>query len=445
MQMEASQAEDSQSSLSRRPSLEELFYSNRPVFSDRTSDRTSACTSVPLCPSPVSLDLFSPHSSSWVNHSGVQDFHSEKAVTEMSCCISPDIPSSNNPLEVPKPYPASTQYSSKYSLQKCSPSCQESPSQFPKPIYSYSILIFMALKNSQTGSLPVSEIYSFIMEHFPYFKTAPDGWKNSVRHNLSLNKCFEKVENKKGNSSRKGCLWALNPSKVDKMQEELHKWRRKDLGRVRRSMSKPEGLDHLLGVKTNAFRSLAPSRAYMYSSASGFSSKHPPCYSSPHYHKSFNLSQSAPYPTLPRPLFPPYNQHAFTPRCTSSPGIQKRSPAHDAHSRRSAHDLFSDGDSNSDIDALNPSLTDLQLQGTLWEELKEDSARVIPSLSPSMVETVSVEQSGYLHPNASLSSERMTGPDKSLHVDTERLWGQDHNYLPGVYSGMETFTGCLSS
>lgn len=70
-------------------------------------------------------------------------------------------------------------------------------------------------------------------------QTAPDGWKNSIRHNLSLNKCFEKVENKKGNSSRKGCLWALNPAKVEKMQEELQKWRRKDPVTVRRSMARP--------------------------------------------------------------------------------------------------------------------------------------------------------------------------------------------------------------
>lgn len=81
-----------------------------------------------------------------------------------------------------------------------------------------------------------------MMENFPYFKTAPDGWKNSVRHNLSLNKCFEKVEKPNG-SQRKGCLWALNPAKATKMEEELQKWKRKDPESIRKSMSNPEEFD----------------------------------------------------------------------------------------------------------------------------------------------------------------------------------------------------------
>lgn len=63
-----------------------------------------------------------------------------------------------------------------------------------KPPYSFSCLIFMAIEDSPTKALPVKEIYSWITQHFPYFKTAPNGWKNSVRHNLSLNKSFQKVE-----------------------------------------------------------------------------------------------------------------------------------------------------------------------------------------------------------------------------------------------------------
>lgn len=119
-------------------------------------------------------------------------------------------------------------------------------SEFPKPAYSYSCLIAMALKNSRSGSLPVSEIYSFMCEHFPYFKTAPNGWKNSVRHNLSLNKCFEKIEKPVTNGGqRKGCLWAMNPAKITKMDEEIQKWSRKDPMAIRKAMVHPENLDAL--------------------------------------------------------------------------------------------------------------------------------------------------------------------------------------------------------
>uniref|UniRef100_A0A1A9W607 Fork-head domain-containing protein n=1 Tax=Glossina brevipalpis TaxID=37001 RepID=A0A1A9W607_9MUSC len=119
-------------------------------------------------------------------------------------------------------------------------------SEYPKPAYSYSCLIAMALKNSRRGSLPVSEIYSFMCEHFPYFKTAPSGWKNSVRHNLSLNKCFEKIEKPPTNGyQRKGCLWAMNPERITKMDEEVQKWSRKDPMAIRNAMVCPDNLEAL--------------------------------------------------------------------------------------------------------------------------------------------------------------------------------------------------------
>ncbi|XP_015038643.2 uncharacterized protein jumu isoform X1 [Drosophila pseudoobscura] len=119
-------------------------------------------------------------------------------------------------------------------------------SAFPKPAYSYSCLIALALKNSRAGSLPVSEIYSFLCQHFPYFENAPSGWKNSVRHNLSLNKCFEKIERPATNGNqRKGCRWAMNPERITKMDEEVQKWSRKDPQAIRCAMVYPEHLESL--------------------------------------------------------------------------------------------------------------------------------------------------------------------------------------------------------
>ncbi|XP_043652003.1 uncharacterized protein LOC122619257 [Drosophila teissieri] len=119
-------------------------------------------------------------------------------------------------------------------------------SPFPKPAYSYSCLIALALKNSRAGSLPVSEIYSFLCQHFPYFENAPSGWKNSVRHNLSLNKCFEKIERPATNGNqRKGCRWAMNPDRINKMDEEVQKWSRKDPAAIRGAMVYPQHLESL--------------------------------------------------------------------------------------------------------------------------------------------------------------------------------------------------------
>ncbi|XP_022360335.1 forkhead box protein N2 isoform X1 [Enhydra lutris kenyoni] len=106
------------------------------------------------------------------------------------------------------------------------PSCYQNPekkSATAKPPYSFSLLIYMAIEHSPNKCLPVKEIYSWILDRFPYFATAPTGWKNSVRHNLSLNKCFQKVERSHGKVNGKGSLWCVDPEYKPNLMQALKK------------------------------------------------------------------------------------------------------------------------------------------------------------------------------------------------------------------------------
>ncbi|XP_030601106.1 forkhead box protein N1 [Archocentrus centrarchus] len=369
--------------------------------------------------------------------------------------------------------------SPKYAFSSQSHQDGTTQSIFPKPIYSYSILIFMALKNSKTGSLPVSEIYSFMTEHFPYFKTAPDGWKNSVRHNLSLNKCFEKVENRNGSTSRKGCLWALNPAKVEKMQEELHKWRRKDPITIRRSMAKPEDLDRLLGERPEKIRSLPPytksasiTRAATAYNACTPAELRPACqpirrsqYAHVQPQLPCYLPPSATYPSNSFALYSPSGQQpaAGVPLATgslSSPVAGKMPPVYDdvlqaeySVGPRSMQDLLLEGDTSYDIDMLNPSLTDLQLQGNLWEELREDSLVMEPQVSTtssaSFVPQDHHIQSSCLHVTPPVSQTAGSRCKAEYEDGEARQHLEQHGCLNGlhpvVYSGVESLAGYLTS
>uniref|UniRef100_A0A3B1INB5 Forkhead box O6 b n=1 Tax=Astyanax mexicanus TaxID=7994 RepID=A0A3B1INB5_ASTMX len=78
---------------------------------------------------------------------------------------------------------------------------------------SYADLITRAIESTPDKRLTLSQIYDWMVRFVPYFKDKGDsnssaGWKNSIRHNLSLHTRFIRVQNE---GTGKSSWWMLNP------------------------------------------------------------------------------------------------------------------------------------------------------------------------------------------------------------------------------------------
>ena len=102
-----------------------------------------------------------------------------------------------------------------------------------KPSHSYIALIAMAILSKPGKKVLLGDIYTYISEKFPYYRSKDKSWRNSIRHNLSLNECFIKAgrsENGKGN------YWAIHPANLDDFANGDFR-RRRARRRVRKSHS----------------------------------------------------------------------------------------------------------------------------------------------------------------------------------------------------------------
>ncbi|KAF1958275.1 hypothetical protein CC80DRAFT_515071 [Byssothecium circinans] len=83
-----------------------------------------------------------------------------------------------------------------------------------KPNLSYAQLIGQAILNSPDEMLTLANIYDYIKAHYAYFRHTSAGWQNSIRHNLSLNKSFEKIA-RRTDEPGKGMKWKIADSERD--------------------------------------------------------------------------------------------------------------------------------------------------------------------------------------------------------------------------------------
>ncbi|KAI0058603.1 winged helix DNA-binding domain-containing protein, partial [Artomyces pyxidatus] len=84
-----------------------------------------------------------------------------------------------------------------------------------KPDYPLPTLIKLAIHGSKNKRLTLQEIYTALEDRFTWFRERTSGpgaaWKNSIRHNLSLRKCFLRVE-RPITEPGKGSYWMIDPA-----------------------------------------------------------------------------------------------------------------------------------------------------------------------------------------------------------------------------------------
>uniref|UniRef100_A0A8C9FVA8 Fork-head domain-containing protein n=1 Tax=Pavo cristatus TaxID=9049 RepID=A0A8C9FVA8_PAVCR len=114
--------------------------------------------------------------------------------------------------------PIRRRYSDKYNVPISSADIAQNQEFYKnaevRPPFTYASLIRQAILESPEKQLTLNEIYNWFTRMFAYFRRNAATWKNAVRHNLSLHKCFVRVENVKG------AVWTVDEQEFQKRRPQ---------------------------------------------------------------------------------------------------------------------------------------------------------------------------------------------------------------------------------
>ncbi|KAI9218946.1 fork head domain-containing protein, partial [Blastocladiella britannica] len=83
-----------------------------------------------------------------------------------------------------------------------------------RPPYPLSTVLAYGIATSRSQRLTLQELYAWMLVTYPYYQTAKTNWRNTVRHTLSTNPAFVKID-KQLHEFGKGAFWMLDPARVD--------------------------------------------------------------------------------------------------------------------------------------------------------------------------------------------------------------------------------------
>ena len=126
------------------------------------------------------------------------------ACYNLSQCTNSSQSVSNSDLQIAMPIV--------YDVTKEASVLSQPEANLSKPDISYIELVAKAIMDSSDNSILLADIYQWIEDNFPYYKVTKNSWRNSIRHNLSVNECF--VKNKRVKNGR-GFYWSIHSSCID--------------------------------------------------------------------------------------------------------------------------------------------------------------------------------------------------------------------------------------